>query len=183
MYCFENILLDIIYQSFGLGNKLCLVSCLVLPIEWCDARFHDSFPQGPYLNECGVLGYKMEINMHVYIVISMTSLAEFEEKCSLMIMIILNNNCCLGQLDHWGEKPKKYVLISSGNLFVFFKGISFQLRGATTEKALVPTEVLTRETCSWSRSLERSACTFRDGSSIFQIYTDRPLVKALNNRQ
>ena len=39
MYCFENILLDIIYtfhhaftlyQSFGLGNKLCLVlSCLV----------------------------------------------------------------------------------------------------------------------------------------------------------
>ena len=38
MYCFENILLDIIYtfhhaftlyQSFGLGNKLCLVlSCL-----------------------------------------------------------------------------------------------------------------------------------------------------------
>ena len=48
--------------------------------------------------------------------------------------------------------------------------------GAATVQALVPTEVLTRGICSWSRSLERSVFTFPDGSSMFRIYTGCPLI-------
>ena len=76
------------------------------------------------------------------------------------------------------EKPeqKKHVFNFFRKLIcVFTERISKGI-GAATVQALVPTEILTRGICSWSRSLERSVFTFPDDSSMFRIYTGCPLI-------